>query len=186
MLGLWLPMIGGILSVKAIGLSDAYFVGQLGEQPLAAISFTFPVVMTLISLAIGLSAGASSVLSRAIGDGADDGGRQSIVTGAIAMAFIVAALLSVAGMLLIDPVFGLMGATGSTRADAVAYMQIWFAGTAFLIVPIAINGLLRASGDGGQLLERRSGDGHEAKRESENRNGASNHQLLSSLLAVSV
>ncbi|HBH88743.1 MAG TPA: hypothetical protein DDY27_02505, partial [Hyphomonadaceae bacterium] len=60
---LWLPMIGGVLAVKAIGLSDAYFIGQLGEEPLAAVSYTFPITMLLISLAIGLSSGASSVLS---------------------------------------------------------------------------------------------------------------------------
>ena len=47
-------MVSGVLAVKAIGVSDAYFVGQLGEDKLAAISYTFPIVMTLISLAMGI------------------------------------------------------------------------------------------------------------------------------------
>lgn len=145
---LWLPMIGGVLAVKAIGLSDAYFVGQLGEQPLAAISFTFPIVMTLVSLAIGLSAGASSVLSRAIGEDEDQSKQQAIVLGALVMAAIVALALSVFGFLLIGPLLQLMGAAGENLADARAYMMIWFSGSLFLVVPIAINGLLRATGDG--------------------------------------
>ena len=145
---LWLPMIGGIVAVKAIGLSDAYFVGQLGEQPLAAISFTFPIVMTLISLAIGLSAGASSVLSRAIGQTDKAADRKEIVTGSILMAVIVSAAISGFGFLLIEPVLKMLGASGQILSDAVAYMKIWFAGAVFLIVPIAINGLLRANGDG--------------------------------------
>ncbi|WP_293030549.1 MATE family efflux transporter, partial [Moorena sp. SIO3I8] len=45
-------------------LIDTYFVGQLGTKPLAAMSFTFPVVMTLGSLAMGLGVGASSVIAR--------------------------------------------------------------------------------------------------------------------------
>lgn len=145
---LWVPMIGGVLAVKAIGLSDAYFVGQLGEQPLAAISFTFPIVMTLVSLAIGLSAGASSVLSRAIGEDEDRSSQQAIVLGALVMAAIVAAALSVFGLLLIGPLLQLMGATGENLSDARVYMTIWFSGSLFLVVPIAINGLLRATGDG--------------------------------------
>lgn len=145
---IWLPMIGGVLAVKAIGLSDAYFVGRLGEQPLAAISFVFPVVMTLISVAIGLSAGASSVLARAIGDDADDETRQAIVTGAMGMAVVVAVVLTVLGVLAIGPTLRLMGADEQILSDGIAYMRIWFAGTLFLIVPIAVNGMLRAAGDG--------------------------------------
>lgn len=145
---LWLPMIGGILAVKAVGLADAYFVGRLGEDPLAAISFTFPIVMTLISLAIGLSAGASSVLSRAIGEGADSASQQSIVTGSIAVAVGVSIVLSIAGVFSIESILALMGATGSVLEDATLYMQIWLAGAVFLILPIAVNGILRSTGDG--------------------------------------
>ncbi len=145
---LWLPMIGGVLSVKAIGLSDALFVGLLGEQPLAAISFTFPVVMTLITLAIGLSSGAASVLSRAIGRSADDETRLAIVSGSLALSAALALTMSLVGFIVISPVLSLMGAEGRNLADATLYMQIWFAGSIFLIVPIVANGILRATGDG--------------------------------------
>lgn len=145
---LWLPMVGGIVAVRTIGLADVYFVGKLGQQALAAISFTFPVVMTLISLAIGLSAGASSILSRAIGEGATQATRQAIVAGSIGVAFATAMVLTVVGYLGIGAVLELMGARGQVLADATAYMQIWFTGSVCLIVPVAINGLLRATGDG--------------------------------------
>ena len=145
---LWLPMIGGILMVKAVGLADAYFVGQLGEEALAAISFTFPVVMTLISLAIGLGAGASSVLSRAIGNSAGRAEQQGIVTAAVFIAISISILLGAVGYFGIGYVLALMGASGNILADATAYMQIWFVGAVFLILPIAINGLLRSTGDG--------------------------------------
>ena len=66
---LTLPMIGGILAIVAFNLADTYYVGQLGTNQLAAMTFTFPVVMTLGSLAMGLGIGASSIIARAIGQG---------------------------------------------------------------------------------------------------------------------
>lgn len=146
--GLWLPMIGGILAVKSIGLSDAYFISQLGEGPLAAVSFTFPIVMILISLAVGLSAGASSILSRRIGADKSDEEKQAIVAGNLSLAVGLAVLLGGLGALLINPVLQLMGASGETLKDASLYMYIWFAGAVFLIIPIVANGILRATGDG--------------------------------------
>ncbi len=145
---LWLPMIGGVLAVKAIDISDAYFVGQLGSDSLAAISFTFPVVMTLISLSIGLSSGASSVLSRAIGAGAGQDRQQGIVAGTVGLATLISIVLAIVGFLIIEPLFRLLGADPELMPDIVGFMRIWFAGSLFLILPIAVTGLIRATGDG--------------------------------------
>lgn len=141
-------MIGGVLAVKAIGVSDAYFIGQLGETDLAAISFTFPVVMTLVSLAIGLSSGASSVLSQSIGEESDSELRDRIIAGAILLAFLFSLFLAVAGALTVTPLFSLMGAEGQVLEKACRYMLIWYSGATLLIGPIVINGILRATGDG--------------------------------------
>lgn len=66
---LTLPMVWGLFALIAFNLVDTYFVGQLGTAQLAAMSFTFPVVMTLGNLAFGLGVGATSVIARAIGEG---------------------------------------------------------------------------------------------------------------------
>ena len=63
-----IPMIWGILSMMLFNVVDTWFVARLGAEELAAMSFTFPVVMTLMSVSIGLGAGTSSVLARAIGE----------------------------------------------------------------------------------------------------------------------
>ena len=41
------PMILGIMGMIIFNLVDTYFVGRLGTKELAALSFTFPVVMTV-------------------------------------------------------------------------------------------------------------------------------------------
>lgn len=65
------PMSFGILSVLSVGVIDAYFLGQLGGAPLAAIGFIFPVTAAFTSLAIGLSAGANAIVSQSLGKGDD-------------------------------------------------------------------------------------------------------------------
>lgn len=64
---LTIPMIGGIFAMTAFNLADTCFIAQLGTEPLAAVSFTFPVVMIVGSIAMGLGMSASILISRAIG-----------------------------------------------------------------------------------------------------------------------
>ncbi|MBT7123402.1 MAG: MATE family efflux transporter, partial [Clostridia bacterium] len=61
---LTLPMILGIFGMVAFNFADTAFVAQLGGTQLAALSFTFPVVMIIQSISMGLGMGAGSVISR--------------------------------------------------------------------------------------------------------------------------
>ena len=45
-----LPMIWGLVAIMSMNLADTFFVGQLGTDQLAAMGFTFPVVMVMNSL----------------------------------------------------------------------------------------------------------------------------------------
>ena len=140
------PMVLGIIAVMSISLADAWFVGQLGLEPLAAISFTFPVVFSIASVAIGLGAGAASVVSRAIGTG-DRHRVQRLATDSLMLSVLVVAVLSVLGWFTIRPLFSLMGARGQVLEYIVDYMQIWYLGMPFLVVPMVANALIRSDGD---------------------------------------
>ena len=91
------PMSFGILSVLSVGVIDAYFLGQLGGAPLAAIGFIFPVTAAFASLAIGLSAGANATVSQSLGRDDDPEvtaryGLQACCLGFV-LAVVVAALV---------------------------------------------------------------------------------------------
>lgn len=143
---LGMPMVIGIIAVMSIGLADAYFLGQLGTAELAAISFSFPVTFAIASVAIGLGAGASSVVSRVIGTG-DHQRVRRLCTDSLALSVLVVAVLSVAGWLTSRPLFRAMGAEGEVLDLVVAYMDIWYIGMPFLVVPMVAGSLLRANGD---------------------------------------
>ena len=145
---LTLPMVGGIFAIVAFNLADTYFVGQLGTNQLAAMSFTFPVVMTLGSLALGLGVGASSIIARAIGEG-DHSRVQRFTTNSLTLGVVAVALLSTVGLLTIDPLFTALGAGPEVLPYVRQYMQVWYFGMVFLVIPMVGNSAIRASGDTG-------------------------------------
>ena len=66
LVGQTLPAIIGVAAIMSIGLVDAYFIGQLGSDALATISFIFPISVALTSLGVGVMVGINSVVARAL------------------------------------------------------------------------------------------------------------------------
>ena len=140
------PMIWGILAMMSFNIADTWFVAQLGGHELAAMSFTFPVVMTMMSVGIGLGAGASSCLARAIGEG-DPKRIRRLATDGLILAFLISGVLTVIGIATVDPVFRLLGAPETLLPLIRAYMVPWYFGLIFLIVPMVGMHSIRATGD---------------------------------------
>jgi len=63
------PMLAGTFAMNAYNLVDTWFVSRLGTNALAAMSFTFPVVMLLGFIMRGLGTGAMTVVAHALGRG---------------------------------------------------------------------------------------------------------------------
>ena len=143
---LTLPMVWGIFALVAFNLADTYYVGQLGTEQLAAMSFTFPVVMTLGNLAMGLGIGASSIIARAIGEG-DRSRVQRFTTNSLTLGIVAVALLSSVGLFTIEPLFKALGANEVVLPFIKEYMQIWYFGMVFLVIPMVGNSAIRAAGD---------------------------------------
>ncbi|MEM8642776.1 MAG: MATE family efflux transporter [Cyanobacteria bacterium P01_G01_bin.54] len=143
---LTLPMVWGLFAIIAFNLVDTYFVGQLGTAQLAAMSFTFPVVMTLGNLAFGLGVGATSVIARAIGEG-DMRRVQRFTTNSLTLALTAVFLFASVGLFTIDPLFKALGAGPDILPHIREYMRIWYFGIVFLVVPMVGNSAIRAAGN---------------------------------------
>ncbi|WP_086001733.1 MATE family efflux transporter [Plesiocystis pacifica] len=140
------PMSLGIVFLIALNLVDTYYVGQLGTDELAAISFTFPIIMVVMSATMGLGVGTTSAIARAIGGG-DERKVRRLTTHALGLALAMVATLSGLGLLTQRVVFGLLGAEGPILELVLEYMTVWFAGAAFLVIPMLGSGAIRATGD---------------------------------------
>jgi putative MATE family efflux protein len=141
-----IPMIYGMVLLMTFNLIDTFFVGLLGTQPLAAISFTFPVTFTVLSLTIGLSIGTSAVIAKFLGKKDTESVKNS-ATAAMYISAIIVACLSAVGYIITDPLFTLLGAQASLLPLIHEYIDIWYIGSVCLIGPMIGNAVLRASGD---------------------------------------
>ncbi|TQV80123.1 MATE family efflux transporter [Exilibacterium tricleocarpae] len=140
-----LPMVWALLATMSYNAADTFFVAQLGVQELAAIGYTFPVVMVLTSIAIGLGAGTSSAVARAIGSG-DQSLTRRLATDGVSLTFIIAVAVSLLGWLTIDPLFTAQGASPELLPLIREYMSIWYLSAPFLLVPMVAMASMRAMG----------------------------------------
>lgn len=141
-----IPMIFGTLSLVVFNITDTYFIGQLGAEELAAVSFTFPVVLIINSIALGMGIGTSSLISRAFGSG-DKEGLIRIATDSIILSWLFVILTTVIGLNIIDQIFTLLGADANMLIYIREYMSIWFYGMPFVVIPMVGNSIIRALGD---------------------------------------
>ncbi|WFM73036.1 MATE family efflux transporter [Halomonas sp. CKK8] len=141
-----LPVVGGMIAMMSFNLVDTWFISRLGTEELAAVSFTFPVVFTVISLAIGLGIGTSAVVARRLGQGDLDTVRRR-ATDAALLALGVGLCMTLLGLATLEPLFRLMGADDLLMPHIRDYMGIWYLGAAAVIVPRVLNSILRAHGN---------------------------------------
>ena len=143
---LTLPMMLSIISMVAFNLIDTYFIGKLGERELAALTFTFPVIMVVFSIIQALGIGATALIARSIGKG-DRKKAARETTDSIALTLLLTGFFVLVGLLTLEPTMRLLGADGEAAAMSAEYMRIWYFALFFVSVPFVGNSAIRATGD---------------------------------------
>jgi len=140
------PMLFGITTLMAQSFIDTYFLGRVGDYALAAYSFGFPILMIVTSVAIGLGAGTSSVVARAIGSN-DQRRARRLATDSLILSFMITLAVSIVGMLTIEPLFRLLGAPEDMIPMIRSFMMILYSGVPFVVVGMVGMSSMRATGD---------------------------------------
>ncbi|WOO87523.1 MATE family efflux transporter [Mollicutes bacterium LVI A0039] len=146
MINLTIPGYIGMLGMNIFNIIDTYFVSIIGGYELAAMSFTFSIVMLVNLITIGLGAGIGALVSKAVGQGNEKDKVHIIMTG-IAMSLALALTISVIGSLTIDPLFRALGADSNTLPLVKSYMVPWYLGCTFLFMSMVGGQIFRGLGD---------------------------------------
>ena len=141
-----LPMIIGVAAVMSIGIVDTYFIGKLGSDALAAISFIFPVSVATTSLGGGVMVGINAVVARALGEGDFERAARRANFG-IVFALLCGAVMGAALYALIDPLFGAMNAPPQIMPLIRLYMEPLALGFPLILLIMGFNGVLRGQGE---------------------------------------
>lgn len=142
-----LPMMVGLLFQQLYNTVDTIIVGQfVGKEALAAVGSTGPVINTLVGFAVGLSSGATVIISQCYG-AHDYRTLGKAVHTAVSITLIVSVLLSIVGVAIVTPLLNMMSTPADVFDEAHTYLTIYFAGMLGLLVYNMGSGILRAVGD---------------------------------------
>ncbi|WP_299019632.1 MATE family efflux transporter [uncultured Photobacterium sp.] len=143
---LTIPMVFGMVAILMFNLVDTFFISLLGTEALAAVSFTFPVTFGLNCITMGVSVGISTSIGRLLGSGNNRDAARFASHGLL-LAVILMIAASSLGLLTIEPLFSLIGATSDLLPIIKQYMGIWYLAIPLLVIPMAGNSAIRATGD---------------------------------------
>lgn len=140
------PMAVGVVAMIVVNLVDTYWASKLGTDELAAMSFAFPVIGVVLNVALGLMIGTSVAVARVLGAGEHANARR-IASHSLLLGLAIVAVVSGLGLATQDAVFRALGAPDELLPVIGAYMRIWYLSAILLVVPMMLNGILRAHGD---------------------------------------
>jgi putative MATE family efflux protein len=140
------PMMVGVSSNILVSMLEIGFIGQLGTEQLAAITFTFPLTMMLTSIALGIGIGTSSVIARSVGAGERVEVRR-LGTHSLMLVAGSMAVLSLAAWLIIEPLFLALGATPQIMPHIHAYLNVFLPSVILFTVTMVAGNIMRANGN---------------------------------------
>ena len=141
------PLLMGNIFQQLYNTVDSIVVGNfVGADALGAVTSTIPIVITLIGLFIGLSMGASVVISQYFGAKDISNLRKSTHT-AVVSTIIMALIISAIGYYLTPSLLRMMNTPESVYREAVVYLQIFSLGLGGTMLYNMGSAILRAVGD---------------------------------------
>jgi putative MATE family efflux protein len=127
-------------------LIDAYWVGKLGAEALAAIGGSAFILWAVFSLSALSVNGIMTLVSQNIGAGNTEAGRLSAGQGMIINS-ISAIIFAVSVYFTQDILYNVMGFSEQVRAEATSYMNIILSGLLFSFWFVGLEGVFRGLGD---------------------------------------
>ena len=141
------PMLIGNVFQQLYNVVDSVIVGRyLGNEALAAVGASFPLIFTLIALIIGVSIGVTVVISQFYGAKNLEQVRKSIETMYIFL-FITSIVITVIGIFTSEYIFRLIDLPEDIIPQAVTFFNLYAGGFIFFFGFQGTTAILRGLGD---------------------------------------
>ncbi len=123
LLGFALPSVIMMIFTALYTIVDGMFISRfVGEDALAAVNIVFPAICLVMAVGIMLATGGSAIVAHRMGAGDEEGARRGF-TLLLLVALGVGVLFALAGLFASGGISRLLGATGRTEADCIAYLR---------------------------------------------------------------
>jgi putative MATE family efflux protein len=140
------PLIIGMIAQTLYNVIDTAFVGRIGADALASITFSFPLFFILIALNAGIGSGTTSRIARYLGEKNIKDAENTAMHG-ILMNISIGAIILILAPFFLKPILILFGAEGNILQLSIDYMLIIIYGIFFMFLVQAFSNIFSGQGD---------------------------------------
>jgi len=147
LMNLSLPATIAMLVNALYNIVDTIFIGRgIGYLAIGGLTIAFPVQMVIMAIAQMVGIGAASIISRSLG--AKDSERANNVVGnSLLSVAIFGIFICVSGLIFINPLLRIFGATDTLLPYAKEYLQVILIGSIYFPIAVSGNNIIRAEGN---------------------------------------
>ncbi len=141
------PMILEMIGESLFAVVDAFFVARyIGTEGVATVGLTESVLTLIYSVAIGLSAAATAIVARRVGEGNKTEGGLAVAQ-VIIISLILGISVGILGFVFAEDILRLMGGSEHLITKGASYTRIIFASSPSIVLLYTLSGALRGAGD---------------------------------------
>lgn len=142
-----IPAIVGMLVNALYNVVDRIFIGNgVGSLGIAGITIAFPVMLVMMAFAMLVGIGANSLVSIRLGQNRKEEA-EVIFGNAITLLIVFSITITVLGLVFLDPMLKLLGASDQILPYARDYLKIILIGTVFQSTGMGLNNFIRSEGN---------------------------------------
>ena len=141
------PAIVGMMVQSLYNVVDRIFIGNgVGPLGLAGATVSFPFMLVIMAFGMLIGIGGGSLLSISLGQGKRDFA-EDVLNNAFVLIIIISLSLTVFGLIFLDPLLRITGASEAVLPYARSYMRIILLGVMLNNIGFGMNSFIRAEGN---------------------------------------
>ena len=141
------PMIFEMVGESLFAVIDAFFVARyVGTEGVATVGLTESVLTLIYSVAIGLSAAATAIVARRVGEGNKIGGGLAVAQ-VILISLVLGVSVGLLGFIFAEDILRIMGGSEHLIEKGSSFTRIIFASSPSIVLLYSLSGALRGAGD---------------------------------------
>ena len=145
-LSMAMPMVLSMLVNSLYNIIDSFFVAQISEEAMTALSLVYPVQNFINAVGIGFGVGINAVIAFYLGAGDDKKADQAATQGLV-LAMIHGVVLTVCGITMMPAFLGMFTSSKTVIELGVHYSVIAFSFTLIIVVGVTFEKIFQAVGN---------------------------------------
>ena len=139
------PTIGSMLVTSFYNMADTFFVGKIGTSATGAVGIVFSVMAIIQAFGFFFGHGSGNYVSRKLGEKDFEEASRMAATGFVS-AFLAGLVIMIVGLIFLEPLCYLLGATPTILPHAKSYLRIILIGAPYMTAALVLNNQLRFQG----------------------------------------